>query len=62
MIPTVGDIYCAYSSQLGQYTACQVTELRSLMAKARKLWLRLCSWIGQAMRHFNMTSWISSSR
>ncbi len=34
MIPKVGDIYCAYSSQLGQYTACQVTELKESDGKS----------------------------
>ncbi len=34
MFPKVGDIYCAYSSQLGQYTACQVTELKESDGKS----------------------------
>ncbi len=34
MLPTVGDIYCAYSNQLQQYTACQVTALQKTDGKS----------------------------
>ncbi len=37
MIPTVGDIYCAYSRQLEQYTACQVTELKESDDKSSQI-------------------------
>ncbi|MFD1884247.1 hypothetical protein [Paenibacillus wenxiniae] len=33
MFPTVGDIYCTYSNQLQQYTACQVTALQETEGK-----------------------------
>ncbi|WP_458122125.1 hypothetical protein [Paenibacillus sp. Z6-24] len=53
MIPQIGDIYCVYSQQLQQYTACQVTDYQEDESGGGGLLAAVLTldWAGQELPH-----------
>ncbi|WP_046216510.1 hypothetical protein [Paenibacillus wulumuqiensis] len=53
MIPQIGDIYCVYSQQLQQYTACQVTDYQEDESGGGGLLAAVLTldWTGQELPH-----------